>query len=73
MITLQKDINNITKDVQNGKGVLGKLIADSISENQLTVLLTNLQQLSDSLIEATNNINQFSGLLVNGQGTVQIC
>lgn len=50
---------------------MGKLIADSISENQLTVLLTNLQQLSDSLIEATNNINQFSGLLVNGQGTVQ--
>ncbi|MBK9275630.1 MAG: MCE family protein [Flavobacteriales bacterium] len=56
-------IDALMGDVREGKGVLGTLVGDPASEQQVRGLLGNLRQVSDSLHAATEGINRFAEAL----------
>ena len=63
------NVDRMLSDVQMGKGVLGMLVGDPATEQQVRQWLVTMQDLADSLASASANIDRFTAGL-NQPGTL---
>jgi phospholipid/cholesterol/gamma-HCH transport system substrate-binding protein len=63
-------LNKMLSDIDNGQGVIGKLVADTAAANKVDLLVNNLQIFSDTLNTAVDKINVFANKLNSDRGTV---
>lgn len=61
-------LNALVGDVRAGKGAIGTLVSDPVAEQQVKDLLLRLQQLSDSLAQASGRVDRFSAGLNDPKG-----
>ena len=57
-------------DVSKGKGVLGQLIGDTSAASQVKSIINHLAQATDTLVEITRQLQQFSSGLNDKNGMI---
>jgi phospholipid/cholesterol/gamma-HCH transport system substrate-binding protein len=58
--SVTRTVDQLMNDVQSGKGVLGTLVSDPEAEQQVRQWLVTMQELSDSLTQATTEAGRFA-------------
>ncbi len=67
---LTQNLNYVVKDINNGKGIIGKLITDTAIAFKLDRTINNFNSSGDKMLSITSDLNSIIGNVKKGQGTV---
>src|ERR1019366_6985794 len=67
---LTQNLNGVVQDMNNGKGIIGKLIYDTATAFKLDRTINNFNLSGDNMLSITTDLNSIINNTKNGQGSV---
>jgi len=72
VLGVSSSLQNITSQIQSGKGPLGEVLNDTAMANELTYTLNKLKQTSDALNSASGRLSETVQHANSGKGTLNM-